>query len=203
MTVDRFGEWVERVLIGRAEEHPRVAADDVEGSVALVGVEVDDCDPLETVSCERVACAYRNVVEETEAHGAVPARMVAGWSDGAERVGQFARDHQVNRPHHSASRVTSGLEGMGIHLGIRIDLEISGIGNVCTDPGNVLTGVRSLQLLLSHLGGFVGFEVVHEPCFDQGIVDCRQSRWRIGVVVGHLVGKTRRMGQVAGRHPPS
>ena len=71
--------------------------EDVLGAVAVMHVEVDDRDALESVRLQRVRGADRDVVEEAEAHRAPPLGVVARRAHGAERGLAFAAHHEVDR----------------------------------------------------------------------------------------------------------
>ena len=69
--------WPERPLVKRDREHARVVAEQRLGAIAVMDVEVDDGDALETERVLRVTGGDRDVAEDAEAHRLRLERMVA------------------------------------------------------------------------------------------------------------------------------
>jgi hypothetical protein len=100
----------------RDEEDGVVAAEDRLGAVAVVHVEVDDCDPLEPELRLRVARPDRNVVHQAEAHGTIGEGMVPGRPHECEPA---AVDRLDRDPGSERRRIPRGLRGDGI--GVELD----------------------------------------------------------------------------------
>src|SRR5207249_3761018 len=88
---------IQRMLEDGDHQHARIAGENILGSVAVVDIEIDYGDALESVCGQRVSRTDRNVVEQTEAHGAMTLRVVSGRTNGAEGVPAFAFHHEIGR----------------------------------------------------------------------------------------------------------
>src|SRR5206468_4015756 len=92
--------WVQWMLESSYHEHARVAGENVFGAVAVVDIEIDDGDPLDTVGGHRVRRADRDVVEQAETHRPVALGVVARRPNRAERGLAFAPHDKVGREYH-------------------------------------------------------------------------------------------------------
>src|SRR6185437_8946272 len=86
---------IERHLVAGYVQHARVVAENGLRAVAVVDVEIDDGDTVETVRTERVRGGGRDTVEQAEAHRFVAGRVVSGRTHRAERAAGFAGEHGV------------------------------------------------------------------------------------------------------------
>ena len=95
---------VERPLVERDEEDAVVVAEDRVGAVAVVDVEVDDRDPVETEALLSRARRHRDVVEDAEAHRAPREGVVARRADEREPAAQRRLDRGPRRERRSLER---------------------------------------------------------------------------------------------------
>ena len=189
------------MLEGRHHHHPRIVAEDVLGAVAVVYIEIDDCDTLETMDLQRMERADRHVVEQAEAHRTRMLCMVARRTDCAERIVHLATGDQVGRAHRRAGSVPDRVERMRVHRGIGIDLAQPGgrrrafqgidhariMGAFDLFPGGCRGGLAAQR------HGQCG--VSREPVLDR-----RQTLWTLGMVIAHVVQQAAGMGQPGGGH---
>ena len=94
---------IETMLEAGAEHHAGIVAEDVFGPVAVMYVEINHGDALESVVFQRVGDADGHIVVKTKAHGLVPCRMVAGRAHVAEGVFHLTRQDEVGGEDEGAS----------------------------------------------------------------------------------------------------
>lgn len=115
-----------------AHQHAFVARQRRLGAVAVVHVEIHDRDTRQSVVRDGMARGNRHIAQEAKTHGLVRAGMVAGRPHRAERRLALARQHGVHGRDGGARRVQGRRIGMGIHAGIRVELDIASTGERST-----------------------------------------------------------------------
>ncbi len=142
---------VERRLVRREVEDRRVLPEGVLRAVAVVEVPVDDEDPLGGPGGLERARRDGDVVEETEAHGAVGLGVVAGRTDERESVRRavppaMPAARSIEAPRGQARRA----RGVAARVGVRIELEVLGLGG-SGDAGEVDRRVNAQELVVRRL----------------------------------------------------
>ena len=117
--------------MGAQVEDVVAALEQVLSPVAVVDIEVEDRDPLETVGPQQALGGEGDVVEEAEAHRGGPLRMMAGRADGREGRPGGRRSDPVGS---SEDHVDSGQGGAkdGFELG-------PGLGTCSKDRASVVS----------------------------------------------------------------
>ncbi len=91
------GAGIERPLVQRAEQHPRIVPEDVLRAVAVMHVEVDDRHAREPAAQRRLR-RHGDVVQETEAHAGVARGVVARRTEQRDPEPAGAGEHRVDQP---------------------------------------------------------------------------------------------------------
>ena len=114
------GARVVRELVRREVEHARVVVEDVLRAVAVMDVDVDDGDALDSRLFERARDGDGDVVEEAEAHRAVRRRVVPGRANEAEGGIELAAQDRLRRGERAAGGAQRGLvrAGAGVSVGV-------------------------------------------------------------------------------------
>ena len=162
---------VQRILERGDHQHARVALEDVFGAVAVMHVEVDDGDALQSMRGQRVRGADGDVVEDAESHRAPPLRMMAGRAHRAERGPAFAAHHEVDPMHDGAGRVARSGQRMRIERGIGIDEMQARLGTCRDDLVDVGRAMHARDLLVRRRGRRIVLDVGIEAGGDQAVAD--------------------------------
>jgi len=198
---------VMRMLEKADHQHPIVASNDVLGAIAMVHIEVDDRDTLQSMRCQCMACRDGDVVEEAKAHCRAVRRMVTRWAHRTEGIAHLACHHRVGggdgRTGGTANR------GPGAGPGHRVGVE---------DMGSATRGQR-LQCALQPIDMRRIVRLAYTVQIDQWrlaplqhgsqaaglqlLVDGFQPLWRLGVTARHHMGEAVRMTEEGGGHASS
>ena len=181
---------VKGMLKNAAHQHPLVAGKTVLRPVAVMHIEIDDGNALQSMHGQRMSRSNGNVVEETEPHWRRLLAMVAGWAHGTEGVLAFAAHHQIDPQTTSAGRPQGGGPGMRIHRGIRVQMYDAGFGRSSLDAFEVRSRVDSQQLLKGRQRCVVINEIGIDPLRYEVIVDGRQTLRTFRVVRAHIMQLT-------------
>ena len=101
------------MLVDAAEVGQRVLLEDVLRSVPVVGVPVQDEDPLHSVDSPRMDGPDGDVVDEAEPHGVIPSGVVPGGPHGAEDVLDAPVHDGVDARHHPPCGEEGDVEAFG------------------------------------------------------------------------------------------
>ena len=92
------------------------------GTIAVMHIEIRNCDAPQAMGCHRMRRADRDIVENTKSHRTGAFCMMAGRADVAKSILDFFIHHQVHSQHHGARRPKRGLVTVRIHCGVGIDM---------------------------------------------------------------------------------
>ena len=87
----------------------------------MMDVEIEDCDPLESVPGLGVARADGDVVEQAEAAGNVRRRVMARWPDRGEGCIGAAAQHGVAGGDRGAGGAQGGVDAAAAHDRVAVD----------------------------------------------------------------------------------
>ena len=118
---NRAGAGIVRHLMGRGVDHGRIVPKNVLGAVAVMDVEIHDCDALGAVRFLRVPRGDGGVVEEAEAHRGRDLGVMSGRAGRDEGVASLAAHHLVDREDRAARGAKRGLERARRHGGVLVE----------------------------------------------------------------------------------
>ncbi len=137
------------MLVNGVVEYRGVLFENVLGAVAVVDVGVNDAHPLDAVLHLQVAGGDGDIVEVAKPHGLVPLGMVAGRTDGAERVVQLTFHDPPGGVQYAPHRQISGFVSVHAHLVVGIvEGAVSGQTDLleATDVFGVVDGFNPLEV---------------------------------------------------------
>jgi len=146
------GAGEQRHLVGRTVEEVLVGPEDVLRAVAVVDVEIHDRDALGTVADTGVVGCDGGVREQAEAHGAVGLGVVPRRAHLAERVGEAARHHLVDRIEPGADGAQGGVHAAGRHhrIAVEVHAAVALLGDLARplDAVQVILGMHAQDRVL-------------------------------------------------------
>ena len=140
------GARVIRILVHRHVEHVRIGLEDVLRAVAVVDVVVDDGDAGRAERA-RMRGGNRDVVEQAEAHRAVPFRVVARRPHQRHRRQMRRADHPLDGVDARARREQRDLVRFRRRVGVGIERRRA--ARRLRNPAQVLAVVDARQLLVA------------------------------------------------------
>jgi len=130
-------------------------------AVPVVHVPVDDQDSLQPVLSLRVACGYRDVTEQAEAHRPVVNSMMAGRANGAKTTRVHPLGREIDSREEAANRGGGGLPRAAAGERIRVEPATT-LLRYQMDGIDVAAIVRQLDLLDRGVATFDVLDAVKE-----------------------------------------
>lgn len=118
---DSTGVRIEWMLESRTEQYPVVILENVLGTIAVMHIEIDDGDTLETMALQCMDSCDRDIIEQAETHRTITLGMMPRWPHAAERRLRGTFNDQIDREHTGAGGAQGSIQTMRIHASIRIE----------------------------------------------------------------------------------
>ena len=115
------GSWVVRKLMGAKKKHAGVFEKDVLGPVAVVHIEVDDQDPLDSVLALCPTGGDGCVGKETKAHALLRDGVVPGRAHQRKTVVDLFPQHSIDQVEQPPSGAQGCLVAVGVDVGVRVE----------------------------------------------------------------------------------
>ena len=98
------------------------------GAVAVMNIEIDQRDSLQSVMFQRMHRCNRHIIENAKTHGAIARGVVPRRSHAAKCRARLAPNYQVRGQYRGAGRAHRGIEAARTHRRIRIQMHDSRFG---------------------------------------------------------------------------
>ena len=128
------GARIEWHLVTRDEQDTVIAVDEILSAVAVMHVEINDCDPLKTVTFQSVLGGNRDISEEAKSHRRFTLGMVPGWACRDKGVTVRSLKHEIDGANRTANGAIGSGERTGGHMRIGIKLRPARIRDGGLDP---------------------------------------------------------------------
>jgi hypothetical protein len=167
---DQRGVGIKRVLEYRAQHDPIIGLKYVFGTVSVVDIEIDNCDPVDPLG-QGVGCTHRDVVEDTESHSTVPSRVVPRWSDATEYRVDPVMYHHVDTLHHGTGCAVGGFQALWSHHRVRVEHYQAGPWRAAFDLIQIVGRVYATEVLATCTWRVKPPEEVHQTVRNKRILN--------------------------------
>ncbi len=181
---------IKRMLEKAGHQHLLVVRKNLLGSIAMMHIEIDDRDTLETERVRCVACADSDAVEDAKPHRGRFARMVPRRTHRAKRIGDLTIGHAVGRVDHRTCRAQRRIQRVRVHRRIGIERPITLRRYARLQACNVIGAVRALQRLSRRQRRIEMLQMRRDARRDQMIRNCGEPLGAFRVPRSHLVLRT-------------
>ena len=163
-------------------------------------IEIQNCDAFDAILSPRMGRGNRDIIENAKSHGPIRQCMVTRWANGAKRVLQRTRHHQIDTQYNSPRGAPRCLQAMGIHRCIGIELNQPLTRRLRINFINITFAMHAQQLLALHARRFIVLQQPIEPGGNQPIFDRIQALRRFRMTRAHVMQRTRGMSNESSCH---
>ncbi len=193
---------IQRMLKEADHQHAFVAGKGFLGTIPVMHVEIHDGHTLQTVRLERMSCGDGDIVEQAEAHRAARTCMMAGRTNGAKGIGEFAGHHRIHGGYRCAGCAQCCLPAVLVQQGIGIDgMVAAGARQRIAHGRQRAMPVDTLDLFDAGQWCVSPYEQRRKAAGNQLILDRLQTRRRLGMPVAHFMLAAIGVGKDRGAHP--
>ncbi len=132
-------------LVGRGKEAPRLIPQQVLGAVAVMDIEINDRDALQTVVIQRMYGRDGDGSEQAKAHRRFGFGMVTGWAARDKGGLGISRQHCIHGGTGRANRARGGFKRTGRKRRIAVKLHPAVCGHRCAYPRHIARRMTAQQ----------------------------------------------------------
>ena len=143
-------EGIQIFLEHGAHDDAGVIREDDIGAVAVMNIEIENRNALQSMFFKCVGHANRHVIEEAESHGPIVTGVVTGRPDIAEYVPGAPGEYQVSTQYRGAGCVMGCAQRFRAHSGIWINIHQAVLWHHAFEPVEVAWTMNPQQLFTAH-----------------------------------------------------